>query len=105
MNFARERLAKRKLDRLGLPADDELDDDATANGVVPKLPHVAESPRTESDGDLNGDVSLRPFWITFKYRPILVADTLGAGELAVIERPLFDVPKSRAFWSNHLIRM
>lgn len=104
LNFARERVPKRKLDRLGVLNGD--DDAAAAAASVSgiSLTRVSDSPRSD-DGSSAADGDARPFWITYKYRPLLIAATLGAGELAVVERPTHDVPKSRAFWASHHIRM
>ncbi|CAN6674319.1 U3 small nucleolar RNA-associated protein 4 [Trichomonascus vanleenenianus] len=105
VNIATERIPKRKLDRLGVPIDkSQMPDrkrklgnvEVEENGVVDE---DDEDATQESAG------SNTSFWITFKYRPMLVADLLGEGEFVVVERPPFNIPLPPAFWSNHKIKV
>uniref|UniRef100_A0A060SY60 ARAD1A09856p n=1 Tax=Blastobotrys adeninivorans TaxID=409370 RepID=A0A060SY60_BLAAD len=91
-NIPTERMPKRKLDRLGVPTDP--DEDAAR--------HDRRITYTSNGNESSG---VRPFWITHKYRPMLVVDTFGPDELVVVERPPFNLPLPPAFWSNHKIRM
>ncbi|ANB15042.1 Utp4p [Sugiyamaella lignohabitans] len=97
-NMPFQRVAKRKIDRLGV---DEEEDRATTQEIRKSLPLNGHDVNGTAD---NASTSV-PFWMTLKYRPMLLADTLGAGELVVIERPPFDVPLPPAFWSNHKIKV
>lgn len=95
VNISVERPVKRKLDKLGIATAPEEnvqvnEDDNTIN---------------ESASTTDSATSDKPFWITYKYRPILYADVIGENELAVVERPLSSIPLPPAFWSTHKIRL
>ncbi|KAK9470637.1 quinon protein alcohol dehydrogenase-like superfamily [Dipodascopsis tothii] len=45
----------------------------------------------------------KSFWMTHKYRPLLLAAPVGDRELLVVERPPYEIPLMPAFWSNHRI--
>lgn len=98
VNIATERVPKRKLDKLGVPVESEQMPDRQ------NLKRQLDVTRSQANGSTSNS-STKPFWITHKYRPMLIADSLGDGELVVVERPPFNIPLPPAFWSNHKIRM
>lgn len=66
----------------------------------------AEEEGQEESEEIDDTVSAlgrRAFWITYKYRPLLYADSFGSGEMVVVERPLMDLKLPPAFWSNKKI--
>ena len=96
-----ERTPKRKFDRLGVPLENGEKFKRKIEHEVSRSALSISSPINNDDDD-KGSL---PFWITHKYRPMLLADSFGQGEFVVIERPPFNIPLPPAFWSNHKIRI
>ncbi|BFZ63149.1 U3 small nucleolar RNA-associated protein [Saitoella coloradoensis] len=61
-----------------------------ANGDV----EMEDSNEGEVDGAVSREEREKPFWITYKYRPMLTVDALAPGEFVVVERPVFDMLES-----------
>lgn len=98
VHIAVERIPKRKRDRLG------LDTEKSNEAEIEEIRHRAtESARHQNEEETS--LGNPAFWISRKYRPILYADTFGAGELIVVEQPLDKIPLPPAFWSNHRITL
>lgn len=97
VNIPVQRIPKRKRDRLGI--DDERKDEEENNAEILAR---AEERQKQDDEENIGSTS---FWLTIKYRPIILADTIGKGELVVVEQPLHKIPLPPAFWSNHRITL
>lgn len=45
------------------------------------------------------------FWMTDRYRPVLIAGPVDSNQIAVVERPEFDLPLPPAFWSRHRLNL
>lgn len=116
VNIAIQRIPKRKHDRLGISEKEDQEDNE--NDVEKEIVSRVESARQKENGngksnnnntnneDEDGStLGRRAFWFTHKYRPILLADSFGSGELVVVEQPLSNIPLPPAFWSNHRITL
>lgn len=98
VNIPVQRIPKRKRDRLGID-DNRNDDDEQTNAEI--LARAEERQKQDEEENIGSTA----FWITQKYRPIILADTIGSGELVVVEQPLHKIPLPPAFWSNHRITL
>lgn len=61
------------------------------------------SPADTKNG--NATASEGKFWITDRYRPVLMAGPVSDNQIAVVERPEFDLPLPPAFWSRHRLNL
>lgn len=79
---------------------------ANTSQQKPGVNGVGAAEEGEAAEEIDDSVSVlgrRAFWITYKYRPLLYADTFGSGEMIIVERPLMDLKLPPAFWSNKKI--
>lgn len=107
VNVAVQRIPKRKHDRLGISEKEEGDEyESNEQEIVSRVESARQkhSKNTNDDED-ESTLGRRAFWLTHKYRPILLADSFGPGELVVVEQPLSSIPLPPAFWSNHRITL
>lgn len=125
VNIAIQRIPKRRRNRLGISTEDEdnqQEENTTANGnasivngnvevdvaeneeeaeIISRVEETRKKEKQSSDESSSNSA----FWLTRKYRPILLADTFGSSEIVLIERPLAKIPLPPAFWSNHRITL
>jgi U3 small nucleolar RNA-associated protein 4 len=76
-------------------SDDDVDMDEVMGGELTQLRQAkpgdfAVTPSKDIVKNGTGDVR-RAWWVTHKYRPILGVVPLGDGEVALVERPTWDV--------------
>lgn len=98
---------KRNRDGLTIDEGEEDDEDEDENlstmetslrqAQINKVKQQEQEQEHEQEQETPNKDDEKPFWISFKYRPILLTDKVDHNELILIERPLFSLPSAPAF--------
>lgn len=88
----------KKRNRDGLTIDEEEDEDEedeNINMMEASLRQTQINKLKQQEQETKEDE--KPYWISFKYRPILSVDKVDDDELILIERPFLSLPSTPAF--------
>ncbi|KOS21531.1 U3 small nucleolar RNA-associated protein 4 [Escovopsis weberi] len=80
-------------------ADGELTQLRNASGASEKLQQLQQQQQQQQDDD-EVVSERRSWWITYKYRPVLGVVPLGGPEVALVERPTWDVEKQEKYYAG-----